>query len=120
MRSARSWEATRTTAPATRSPTASRRRPARRRSKRRPAPGAQPPRDTPATPQEAPAEPSEDPMTGSTYTALAPDAEPAADAVERVRETLARSVEVKGRFFAQHAAEVARAASVIAESFRAG
>ena len=48
------------------------------------------------------------------------EGEPAGDAVERVRATFAQSVEVKGRFFAEHAAEVVRAASVLAESFRAG
>jgi D-sedoheptulose 7-phosphate isomerase len=43
-----------------------------------------------------------------------------ADAVERVRATFARSVEVKERYFAEHAADVARAADVIAGAFGAG
>jgi D-sedoheptulose 7-phosphate isomerase len=42
------------------------------------------------------------------------------DAAERVRAAVARSVEVKVRFFAEHAAEVERAAATIAECFRAG
>jgi D-sedoheptulose 7-phosphate isomerase len=62
---------------------------------------------------------SDDHSTGFTYTSTS-EGEPGADAVERVRHTLARSVEVKGRFFAAHAGEVARAAEVVAECFRAG
>lgn len=48
------------------------------------------------------------------------DNEPGADAVERIRRTLALSVEVKGRFFARHAGDVAHAAELVAECFRAG
>jgi len=43
-----------------------------------------------------------------------------AGAVERVRAAFAHSVEVKGRYFAEHAADVARAAGLLAEAFRAG
>ena len=57
--------------------------------------------------------------TGFTHTSTSDD-EPAAGAVELIRRTLALSVEVKGRFFAAHAPDVARAAALIAESFRAG
>jgi len=39
---------------------------------------------------------------------------------EIIRSTLASSVDVKRRFFAAHAGEVARAAALVAESFRAG
>ena len=69
--------------------------------------------------KEVPSDLSDDQATGFTYTSTSDD-EPSADAVERVRRALAQSVEVKGRFFAQHAAEVARAAALIAETFRAG
>jgi D-sedoheptulose 7-phosphate isomerase len=43
-----------------------------------------------------------------------------ADVVERVRAACARSVEVKGRFFAKHAGEVASAATLLAGAFSAG
>jgi D-sedoheptulose 7-phosphate isomerase len=62
---------------------------------------------------------SDDRDTGFTYTSTSVD-EPKGDAVEHVRATLARSVEVKGRFFAEHAADVARAASLVAAAFAAG
>jgi D-sedoheptulose 7-phosphate isomerase len=48
------------------------------------------------------------------------DEHPDADAAERVRAAFVRSVEVKGRFFAEHADEVARAATLLAEAFAAG
>ena len=48
------------------------------------------------------------------------DDDAGADAVERIRATFARSVEVKGRYFAEHAADVAHAAGLIAEAFGAG
>jgi len=62
---------------------------------------------------------SDDQSTGFTFTSTS-DSEPGADTIERVRATLARSVEVKGRFFARHAGDVARAAQLVAECFRAG
>jgi D-sedoheptulose 7-phosphate isomerase len=62
---------------------------------------------------------SDDQATGFTYTSTSDD-EPASDAVELIRRTLVLSVEVKGRFFAEHAEDVARAASLVAECFRAG
>ena len=62
---------------------------------------------------------SDDQNFSFTLTSMSDDG-PEADAVERVRATFARSVEVKGRYFAEHAADVARAAGLIAEAFAAG
>jgi D-sedoheptulose 7-phosphate isomerase len=42
------------------------------------------------------------------------------DAVERISSTVSDSIEVKRRFFAGHSEEVERAASLIADCFRAG
>jgi D-sedoheptulose 7-phosphate isomerase len=66
-----------------------------------------------------PSDLSNDRDTGFTYTSTSGD-EPGAGAVERVRATLAHSVEVKGRFFAAHAGDIARAAEVVAAAFAAG
>jgi D-sedoheptulose 7-phosphate isomerase len=43
-----------------------------------------------------------------------------ADAVERINSTVSDSIEVKRRFFAEHAGEVERAALLVADCFRAG
>ena len=53
-------------------------------------------------------------------TACTNGAGPAPGAAELILSTVAESVEVKHRFFAAHAAEVARAAATIAGCFRAG
>jgi D-sedoheptulose 7-phosphate isomerase len=45
---------------------------------------------------------------------------PEPDAAERIHATVAESVEVKRRFFAEHASDVARAARLVAAAFGAG
>lgn len=62
---------------------------------------------------------SDDPETGFAFPSTS-FVGPEAEAVERVRAAVARSVEVKARFFAQHAGEVARVATLLAEAFAAG
>jgi D-sedoheptulose 7-phosphate isomerase len=42
------------------------------------------------------------------------------DVVERISSTVSDSIEVKRRFFAEHSEEVERAASIVADCFRAG